>query len=573
MRLNRIQKIILSLLLVTMLFSAWYSRNPDWPVIDFEDSYHVENKQVIHPISTVGLVQSDSAEVESIPYEEVKRLAAESIANAGGWDALIEDNQTVVLKPNLVAVATSAIEANGITTDWRVTKAVAELVREKNPNGKIYVLGGAASSTIEFMNFLGYTSENMPEVDAFFALEDTSDALMKVIPVQLDTAIALYPGRMESYGDTTIEVDKGLFYVARLFLEADVLISIPVLKNHSDAIVTGAVKNVSMGCTPPSVYSSHESSSENLRDLIDHSQTTIHQWIHDYFCLRPIDFAVMDGLQGLEYGPVASPVHYGKNMRLILAGKDAVAVDATASLLMQMDPEKVPYLGTLHNDSCGCADARLIQVRGNWVDACRQVFTHSSDYAKSANIAEDKIAPLGSITLSEISLSGDLLHLSVTAPSATKKLEVFAGGELLDAVILSKFDDISLDVSGMPGAIDTVRVFAYDQYLNKNSVWDIAQTSGVETPVELAQSFELHQNYPNPFNGSTTLSYTLSSSRDVELAVYNSLGQQVALLVDERQDAGIHQITYSPGLLASGIYIARLKTGDQTQMKRMIYLK
>lgn len=580
MALNRIQKIILSCILILMLFAAWLGRKPDWPVINFEDTYHTAGEKVIQPVATVELVQSDSAKAGEISDDEVRRMVREAVLNAVGWDSLIQDNQTVVLKPNLVAVATSEIKANGITTDYRVAKAVAELVWEKNPNGKIYVLGGAATTTQEFMDFLGYTDQNFTLsdgtklIDEFLALEDTTNALMKVTSEHLpDTSLTLYPDSLKPYFKRMKEKDKGLFYVCQLFKDADVLISLPVLKNHSDAIVTGAIKNISMGCPPPSVYSSHTSSSENLRDLIDHSQTPIHQWIHDYFCLRPIDFSVMDGLQGLEYGPVASPVHYGKNMRLILAGKDAVAVDAIASLLMQMDPEKVPYLSSLHNDSCGCADARLIQVRGNWVDKCRKAFTHSTDYAKSAVIAPDKIKPLGSISMDTPSLSGNSLHLSVTPPAGTQKLEIYAGESLLNAIVLSDFNDISLDVSGIPGPIDSITVYAYDQYLNKKPVGQRFSTSGVERPVAIAKSFELHQNYPNPFNGSTTLSYSLSSNQHVELTVYNSLGQEVARLIDSEQNAGIHQIHYSPGPMASGIYIARLKIDSQTQVKRMIYLK
>ncbi len=76
--------------------------------------------------------------------------------------------------------------------------------------------------------------------------------------------------------------------------------------------------------------------------------------------------------------------------------------------------------------------------------------------------------------------------------------------------------------------------------------------------VEIVREFKLCQNFPNPFNPATRIQYSLKSSGKVLLEIYNSLGELVNLLVNENQDAGVHQIDWKADKLSSGIYIGRL---------------
>jgi hypothetical protein len=85
--------------------------------------------------------------------------------------------------------------------------------------------------------------------------------------------------------------------------------------------------------------------------------------------------------------------------------------------------------------------------------------------------------------------------------------------------------------------------------------------------------FALHQNYPNPWNPSTTLCYDLPQNAFVTLTVYNTLGQQVAQLVDEEQELGSHEVVFRGDGLASGVYFYRLKAGDFSQVKKLILLR
>ncbi len=89
----------------------------------------------------------------------------------------------------------------------------------------------------------------------------------------------------------------------------------------------------------------------------------------------------------------------------------------------------------------------------------------------------------------------------------------------------------------------------------------------------IAEEFRLHQNYPNPFNPSTTISYHIPEQSDVRLDVMTINGQRVITLVDERQHAGEHLVTFNAGGLASGVYLYRLQAGSFTKTQRMVLVK
>ena len=85
--------------------------------------------------------------------------------------------------------------------------------------------------------------------------------------------------------------------------------------------------------------------------------------------------------------------------------------------------------------------------------------------------------------------------------------------------------------------------------------------------------FELEQNYPNPFNPSTTIRYSLPLAGNVNLKVYNALGQEIATLVNGHQKAQNYEVTFDASNLASGIYIYTLQTDNFSQSKKMVLLK
>ena len=89
----------------------------------------------------------------------------------------------------------------------------------------------------------------------------------------------------------------------------------------------------------------------------------------------------------------------------------------------------------------------------------------------------------------------------------------------------------------------------------------------------MPSEFELSQNYPNPFNPSTTIKYELPKSTEVRLSVYDLLGREVSILVNDRGDAGVHEVKFDAANLASGVYVYRLTAGDFVQSRTLMILK
>ena len=94
----------------------------------------------------------------------------------------------------------------------------------------------------------------------------------------------------------------------------------------------------------------------------------------------------------------------------------------------------------------------------------------------------------------------------------------------------------------------------------------------------LPRGFTLEQNTPNPFNPATTIQYTLATGGEVELRIFNTLGQPIRTLVQGRQPAGHYQVRWdgrddSGAPVASGIYFYVLRHGDGWQTRKMVLLR
>ena len=85
--------------------------------------------------------------------------------------------------------------------------------------------------------------------------------------------------------------------------------------------------------------------------------------------------------------------------------------------------------------------------------------------------------------------------------------------------------------------------------------------------------FNLAQNYPNPFNPSTKINFSLPQQSTVQLKVFNTLGQEVATLVNGSLSAGIHSVDFDGRNCASGLYFYRITAGNFTSVKKMMLLK
>ena len=95
---------------------------------------------------------------------------------------------------------------------------------------------------------------------------------------------------------------------------------------------------------------------------------------------------------------------------------------------------------------------------------------------------------------------------------------------------------------------------------------------------EIPRQIQLDQNYPNPFNPTTNILVSLPERRAVYLAVYNTIGQRVSVLIDGELPAGVHRISWDARDeagrgVASGVYLYRLVVGDYSKTRTMTLLK
>ncbi len=535
------------------------------------------DESVVLPSAKVSVVQSGNQLAEQISFEEVLSMVRKAVEEAGGLENIVENLDEVILKPNLVGLPETWLdeftEANGKTTDWRVTRAVAMLVREINPDGKIFVMEGSGSQpTRQIMEKLNYDSVHIPEVDGFLCLEEESgdygdEGSDKLYGKFLQPAERLYPMDL-------MPGESPVYYLNKQYYNADVLISIPVLKNHDAASFTGSIKNVGIGATPASIYGN--SNSEIGRwNIISHKPAELHQWIHDYYFCRPVQFVVIDGLQGMENGPTEREYQTGiklkevqKNMRVIMAGSNAVATDAVAALIIAQDPTLVNHLVHLNNSGMGTINPARIRVTGTMVQNIREPFWHWSTVALNS-MFDDFTPP--AFEVNSCSIDGNQLIIDLATDEEVVKVEVAVKGHLLKQVAIGRFDSIVMDLDTiLPENNDDILIYVYDRFLN--STYRLANNLEITgTGLETSHvDFLLGQNYPNPFAGSTSIPFHLSVPGKVSLRIFDMSGREIIKLLDQYLPAGDHTITWNAAYIPNGIYIYCLDRDGKSLNRRMV---
>lgn len=166
---------------------------------------------------------------------------------------------------------------------------------------------------------------------------------------------------------------------------------------------------------------------------------------------------------------------------------------------------------------------------------------------------------------------GYLAGTSMAAPHVTGTISLmFAANPKLPS---SKVKEIIMETADSIRTVDGVMLL-----LNPGKAVRVAKsmsttTAVADNAVSEPRGFTLYQNYPNPFNPATTIVYELDKVVWVNLKVFNILGQEVLVLADGWQEAGLHSVHFSGASLPSGIYFYRLTAGDEQVQKKMMLLK
>ena len=90
---------------------------------------------------------------------------------------------------------------------------------------------------------------------------------------------------------------------------------------------------------------------------------------------------------------------------------------------------------------------------------------------------------------------------------------------------------------------------------------------------EIPEGFSLYQNYPNPFNPLTNIRFDILKSSNVKLIVYNILGKEITILVNEKLTAGSYKVDWNASDYPSGVYFYKLITYEYVAVKKMVLIK
>jgi hypothetical protein len=109
-------------------------------------------------------------------------------------------------------------------------------------------------------------------------------------------------------------------------------------------------------------------------------------------------------------------------------------------------------------------------------------------------------------------------------------------------------------------------------YMNGMAIYQLP-FDGIDESNRMPGSISIAQNYPNPFNAHTSINYSLSKTSQVEINIYNIMGQKVTTLSEGIQPAGEHKAIWEATDFTSGIYFAKLEAGEKNQTIKMVLLK
>ncbi len=176
---------------------------------------------------------------------------------------------------------------------------------------------------------------------------------------------------------------------------------------------------------------------------------------------------------------------------------------------------------------------------------------------KALYIISENNVPLDSVFVNQNTGSGSWVSIGQYNFRANSKVSV-------------KVVDVGLSTVGTVIRADAIRVSL------------IQETTGIDelSNLSLPEEFGLEQNFPNPFNPTTKIKYSIpvetrhaSSLQNVQLKVYDILGNEVAALVNEEQPAGEYEVEFNGNQLSSGVYFYKLSVGQYSEIRKMVYMK
>ncbi len=283
--------------------------------------------------------------------EDVEGAVGKAVSLTDGFERVAWRGAKVLVKPN---VALPAKAGTGIVTDARVVEAVTKLVLERNP--KKVVIGEGSSVGYDFPMRL----DSIHCMEVAGVVEVAKKLGVEIVDLNRDELVKV------RVADAFV---MERFAIAKTAWEADVIISLPVIKTHIRTGITCGLKNMKGVLPGDEKKRTHKLGLD--RGIVDLNRVT-----------KPI-FTVVDGIIGVQgaWGSQSEEVNRVP-LGLIIAGSDVVAVDAVSATIAGFDVGEILHIQGAAEANLGVCDMGLIEVRGERIGSVRHPFIPFLEGAK-----------------------------------------------------------------------------------------------------------------------------------------------------------------------------------------------
>ena len=385
------------------------------------------------PKNLIGLVQSSHKKLarpssleDPLDYARVRDMVWKAIEygkpRSGSLESKIRPGSWVVIKPNIAFLGSQESYRSGDVTDFRVTKAVLEYVARRSPAGRITIAEGGSYQAAHTKG-MWEISQDGRRVDAatydwgdkeFPGWSGTLEGMLREFGAQfpekrfdyVNLNLDAMRDASGAYRYTEVKPSargvgafgaRSAYCITNTIHDCDFLINVPVMKIHTDCGLTACLKNY-VGTAPREVYApSWRYSNRILHDQYS-VEDRIDGWVVDLGSFHPADYNVVDGIRGLQYTNHNNkkPDQMLQN-NLVLAGEDAVALDALVSKIMGFNPQDLEFIQMAAARDIGTMDLGRLEILGDDPDRATRRWAKAAPWHGRCNrewmVTRDPAAP------------------------------------------------------------------------------------------------------------------------------------------------------------------------------------
>lgn len=674
---KKLPSIVILVCIMLWLFFDFSTANKNFEA--FYKSFIPESEfdSVTSATAKIAIVPSDDPELEnpisrtsrSITYEQIEGMVRRAIELSGGLDWLISPGDMVLLKPNIVEVEPTG---SGVVTDTRVIKALIKIIDEIDTGNMEIVIGeGSPAPTPEEQSYVDGSLKSWGKLWDIAGYQDLlHDPYLEGINYRLSNLNGSptedpWQDLVEVTGDFQALPQDGKYFVHKDVLNADVYITVPVMKIHDMGLTCSLKNQIGLAaCTKYGFWKTKGVPQDNYQTKLTHKIQAPKYWnakeIVDLSQIAGIDYVVVDAIMCLEKQKYA--IRSGNNitnqvrMNSIIAGADPVAIDHVCTRIMGLNPDDCEQITLAEKIGLGTNDPEAITVVGTPIEGISKKFIKNpnkdAEFGQSNRtwllkgpysisgiddpinheflVTENNIFPkAGNDEWSEpVYFTDDRIDLGdyfddpsnvvsyafayFEAPKdqeaelwigSDEALKIYINGKAVYTFSgvrnYAKNDFVSEKVKAEIKAgentllVKSIQKYGYYQFalnicepesnpdFDGNRIWLLKFKTSSSFPSQVGNKqqaihpahFTLNNCYPNPFNSTTTISFDLPKAEHITIKIYNTIGQEIAVLADGVHPAGTNKLHWNADRLPSGIYICQMYAGGSTASQQFVASK